>query len=413
MEENASWDWHTELKEIPVKEWHSRFNWVQAPRVSRDGECIAAIVNQDDMAFTVCVNGKVWDRGYEKAWSLTPYSDNGFAAFVARDEEWTVAVNGEEWSNWCDFIWQMMVSPDGKVLGAAFQTDSQYGVMVNDTPWETGYENLNGAVMAPDGTSAAVVQVASMAAADVDAFKNGIFSVACNGTSGDHRFLNVWDISFDASGKQVGYGVRMDREAYTIVHNDTVWDRRFQSVWKPEFLDDASLLAPVRIQGKWFLYKNSTPFWRRSYDQLWHLTLSPEGGQVAAIVSTPFGRWTVAVNDTVWPLSWDTMVSDIHFSKDGACLAAVYKHKGVWDLAVNQIPWQMAADMVFAPHISFDGSVVAVAIQKQGRYHLVVNNRVVASGFSFMADPQVSADGSKVLLKGIENGIYKRRILCL
>lgn len=203
MEENASWDWHTELKEIPVKEWHSRFNWVQAPRVSRDGECIAAIVNQDDMAFTVCVNGKVWDRGYEKAWSLTPYSDNGFAAFVARDEEWTVAVNGEEWSNWCDFIWQMMVSPDGKVLGAAFQTDSQYGVMVNDTPWETGYENLNGAVMAPDGTSAAVVQVASMAAADVDVFKNGIFSVACNGTSGDHRFLNVWDISFDADRKSV------------------------------------------------------------------------------------------------------------------------------------------------------------------------------------------------------------------
>jgi hypothetical protein len=413
MKENASWDWQTELKEIPFKEWRSRFNWVQAPRVSRDGECIAAIVNMEDMVFGVCVNGTVWEGEYEKAWSLTPYSDNGFAAFVARDEEWTVAVNGEEWSHWCDFIWQMMVGPDGGFLGAAFQTESEYGVMVNDTPWETRYENLTGAVMGPDGTSAAVVQVAAMAAADVDAFKKGIFSVARNGTPGDQRFLNAWDISFDASGRQIGYGVRMDREAYTIVHNDTVWDGRFQSVWKPEFLGDAGLLAPVRIQGKWFLYKDNAPFWRRSYDQLWHLTLSPEGGQVAAIVSTPFGRWTVAVNDTVWPQSWDTMISDIHFSRDGSCLAAVYKHKGVWDLAVNQTPWHMAADMVFTPHISDDGRVVAVAIQKQGRYHLVVNNRVVASGFSFMAEPQVSADGSRVLLKGIENGIYKRRIVCL
>jgi hypothetical protein len=73
----------------------------------------------------------------------------------------------------------------------------------------------------------------------------------------------------------------------------------------------------------------------------------------------------------------------------------------------------MAADMVFVPCISDDGSVVAVVIQKQGTYQLVVNNRVKASGFSFMADPVISPDGSKVLLKGIENGIYKRRIIRL
>ncbi len=413
MKEKTSWDWDTELKEIPFKEWQSRFNWVQAPRVSRDGECIAAIVNLDEMAFTVCVNGETWEGEYEKIWYLTPVSGNKFAAFVAREEEWTVAKNGAEWSNWCDFIWQMMVSPDGETLGAAFQTDSEYGVIVNDDPWETGYENLTGAVMAPDGTAAAVVQVASMGAADVDAFKKGIFSVACNGTAREQRFLNVWDISFDASGKHIGYGVRTDRESYTIVQNDTIWDNRFQSVWKPEFLDEKTLLAPVRVQGKWHLYKNNLSFWRNSYDQLWHLTVSPEGKDVAAIVSAPFGRWTVAVNDTVWPVSWDTLVSDIHFSKHGSCLAAVYKNKGVWDLAVNQTPWHMAADMVFVPCISDDGSVVAVVIQKQGTYQLVVNNRVKASGFSFMADPVISPDGSKVLLKGIENGIYKRRIIRL
>ncbi|MDT8378042.1 MAG: Tmc redox complex protein TmcD [Desulfotignum sp.] len=411
MEEKASWDWDTELKEIPFEEWRSRFNWVQAPQVSRDGECIAAIVNLDDMAFNVCVNGGVWEGEYEKAWNLTPFSDNGFAAFVARDEEWTVTVNGGEWTHWCDFIWQLIKSPDGQILGAAFQSDSEYGVMVNDTPWENRYENLTGAVMAADGTSAAVVQVVSMPGADVDAFKQGVFSVARNGVPEDLRFLNIWEISFDASGGQIGYGVRTDRETYAIVQNDTLWDNRFESVWKPEFLDKNSLLAPVRVKGKWELYKNDAPFWRRRYDQLWHLTLSPEGTDVAAIVSSPFGRWSVAVNDAVWKISWDTMISDIHFSRDGSSLAAVYKHKDVWDLAVNEVPWNMAADMVFTPCLSQDGSVVAVVIQKQGHYQLVVNNRVVASGFSFMVDPVISPDGSKVLLKGIENGIYKRRII--
>jgi hypothetical protein len=128
-------------------------------------------------------------------------------------------------------------------------------------------------------------------------------------------------------------------------------------------------------------------------------------------VASPYGRWSVAVNDTVWPVSWDTMVSDIHFSENGASLAAVYKHKDVWDLAVDQVPWNLAAEMVFFPCLSPDGSVVAVVIQKQGQYQLVVNKRVAASGFSFMADPVISPDGSKVLLKGIENGIYKRRII--
>ncbi|MEX1299158.1 MAG: electron transfer complex subunit TmcD [Desulfotignum sp.] len=411
MEDNTSWDWGTELKEIPVDEWRTRFNWVQSPRVSRDGERIAAIVNLDEMAFNVCVNGEVWEGEYEKIWSLAPISGSGFAAFVARDEEWTVAVDGQEWTHWCDFIWQMMVSPDGRTLGAAFQSDSEYGVLVNDTPWEHRYENMTGAVVAANGSSAAVVQVISMPGADVEAFKKGIFSVACNGIPKDRRFLNIWDISFDASGTQIGYTVRTSREAYGIVQNDTLWDNRFESVWKPEFLDENSLLAPVRVKGKWELYKNDAPFWRNRYDQLWHLTLSPNGRDVAAIVSTPYGRWSVAVNDTVWPVSWDTMISDIHFSENGATLAAVYKHKDVWDLAVNHTSWGMAADMVFVPSLSADGGVVAVVIQKQDQYQLVINNRVAASGFSFMADPVISPDGSMVLLKGIENGIYRRRII--
>jgi len=411
MEAKTSWDWHTELKEVPVKEWASRFNWVQAPRVSRDGEGIAAIVNLDEMAFNVCVNGEVWEDEFEKAWCLTPFADNGFAAFVANDEEWTMNVDGMQWSSRFDFIWDMKVSPNSEFLGAAFQTDSEYGVVVNDKPWEDRYENMSGIVMAPNGTSAAVVQMTSMPGADVDAFKKGIFSIARNGRAQAARFLNAWDISFDTSAQNIACTVRLDRETYTIVQNDTIWDNRFESAWKPEFLDEKTLVAPVRINGKWKLYKNNTPFWAGAYEQLWHLAVSPAGEDIAAIVSTPYGRWTVAVNDRVWQHSWDTMVSDILFSQDGSCLAAVYKHKGAWDLAVNQIPWQMRADKVFVPSISPDGSVVAVVVEKNNTLQLVVNNRVIASGFSFMAEPVISPDGSQVMLKAIENGMYKRQII--
>ena len=410
MGEKTSWDWHTELKEVPVKEWESRFNWVQAPRVSRDGERIAAIVNLDEMAFNVCVNGDIWEDEYEKVWCLTPYADKGFAAFVAKDEEWTMNVDGTEWSNWFDFLWDMKISPNGDFIGAAFQTDSEYGMVVNDVPWEDRYENISGAVMAPNGISAAVVQMASMAAADVDAFKKGIFSIACNGKARAARFLNAWDISFDKAAQNIACTVRLDREAYTIVQNDTVWDNRFESAWKAAFLDEKTLVAPVRSNGKWQLYKNNTPFWAGAYDQLWHLAVSPAGEEIAAIVSTPYGRWTVAVNDRMWQHSWDTMVSDIHFSRDGSCLAAVYKHKGAWDLAVNQTPWQMGADKVFVPSISPDGSVVAVVVEKNSTCQLVVNNRVMASCFSFMADPVISPDGAQVMLKAMENGVYKRQI---
>ena len=412
MDEKTSWDWHTDLKEIPFKEWEAKFNWVQSPIVSADGECVAAIANSDEMVFNVCVNGRVWEEEYEKVWCLTPVSDHGFAAFVASDEEWTVVVDGEPWSSRCDFLWDMMISSDGKTLAAAFQSDSEYGVIVNDVPWEVQYESMSGAVLASDGSSAAVVQVESIAAADVDAFKKGLFCVAHNGKVQDKRFLNIWDISFDSSAKHIAYGVRLDRESYSIVQDDTIWDNRFQSVWQAEFLDENALIAPVRLNGKWYLFKNNEPFWDTAYNQLWHPAVS-QAGEVAAIVSTPFGRWSVAVNDKIWNLSWDTMISDIFFSQDGSSLAAVYKHKGFWDLAVNRKPWLLCADQVFFSKMSPDGSVVAVVAEKKGQYQLFVNGKILASGFSFMADPVISPDGSKVMLKGIKNGIYKRQIISL
>lgn len=250
MEEKQSLDWDTELKEIPVKEWETRFNWVEEPCISHDGEQIASIVNVDDMMFDVCVNGEVWEGEYEKAWNLRALPNNTFAACICQDEEWTLTVNGTEWSNRFDFIWDLQTTQDGSHIGLAFQADGEYGMVVDDTPWETVYPNMNGMVLGEDGTSAAVVQVEAMAAADVAAFKRGVFSVARNGKAFEQRFLNVWDISLDEPSQHLAWSSRLTREAYTIVLNGTSWENTFQSVWKPEFADQGhSIVAPVR-QGE-------------------------------------------------------------------------------------------------------------------------------------------------------------------
>lgn len=413
MEEKQSLDWDTDLKEIPVKEWEARFNWVEEPCISPDGEQIASIVNVDDMVFGVCVNGEVWEGEYEKAWKLKALPNNQFVACICQDEEWTLAVNGKEWSNRFDFIWDLQITKDGSHIGLAFQTDGEYGMVVDDTPWDTLYANMSGMVLGNQGTSAAVVQVESMAAADVEAFKRGIFSVALNGKAFEQRFLNVWDISLDQN-QNLAWSARLTREAYTIVVNGIPWENTFQTVWKPEFVDQGnSIVAPVRQGGKWKLFKDDKPFWKTGYEQLWRVAVSGVNNRIAAIVAPTYGKWTVAQDDRVWPISIDTMIRDIYYSEDGSCLAAVVKNKGAWTLAVNGKFWDLSADKIFTPCISPDGAIVAVVIERNGACFMAVNNQVITGPHTFMAAPVISSDAQKILVKGIENGIYKRRVIAL
>lgn len=414
MEESKSFDWTTDLKEIPVREWEDRFVWVEEPYVSPDGETIAGIVNIDEGVFTVCENGEPWAGEYEKAWCLRPLPDGRFAACVSNDEEWTLSIAGNDWESRFDFIWDFQVTPDGSSISLAVQQDSEYGMAVNDEPWDRMYENINEMVLSDTGSTAAVVQVSAMAGADIETFKQGIFSCAVNGKAIEKKFLNIWDISFDSTGKNVAYGTRLDRSNYTIAVNDTAWDQNFQSVWKPVFLPgEPCVIAPVKTGGKWMLYKDCQPFWKNRYNQLWKLAVSPKTGNIAAIVSKEFGKWTVAENDTSWNMSADQMISDLVYSKDGSTLVAVLKDKGAWTLAVNQKKWDLAADKVFDPCISPDGNIVSVVIEKQGQCFLVVNNHVIPNGYDFMTTPVISPDNTKIMQRAVKDGVYKRQIMSL
>ena len=100
MDPKVTWDWESGQKEIAAfSEWTDRFNWVEEPYVSLDGEKIAAIVNVAEGEFNVCVNDETWDRGFDKIWYLRFSPDGRLTGLVSEMGEWTVAVDGNPWEN--------------------------------------------------------------------------------------------------------------------------------------------------------------------------------------------------------------------------------------------------------------------------------------------------------------------------
>ncbi|MCF6247887.1 MAG: Tmc redox complex protein TmcD [Desulfobacula sp.] len=414
MKQEQSWDWSTPLKQIPLNEWESRFNWVEDYRISLDGESVAAIVNLDEAVFSVCENGIVWDGEYEKAWGLQELPNGRFALMVSQDEEWTISISGNEWANKFDYIWNLQVSEDGSCIGVAVQQNMEYAMAVNDTPWENMFHNITDTTLNNYGASAGVVQIESMSAADINAFKKGVYSCAVNGNLQAGHFLNIWDISFDKAGENVAYAARLDREAYTIVQNDKPWDTNFQCVWRPLFTGyGSSVMAPVRLNGKWQLFKDGAPFWTNQYGQLWKVKPSPKPDNFAAIVSNQFGKWTICENDRPWSLQVDTMIPDLFYSKDGSVIVAPAKDKGRWGLLVNQEYWNLEADKILDPIISSSGEIVAAVIEKQGQWFLVVNNKIMPEGHDYMTLPSISPDESIIMQKAVKDRVYTRSLIPL
>jgi hypothetical protein len=331
---------------------------------------------------------------------------------VCQDEEWTVCIDGKPWENWFDFIWQLTVSDDGTHVGAAIQKDMVYGMAVNDKPWVNMYENITGMVMDQNGLTAAVVQTEPMAAADINAFKAGIFACAVDGEPQDRKFLNIWDIELANQGEDIMYVARVDRENYTVVHNHTPWQHMYQSAWQPTWIPlKKNILAPVRKEGKWQLYRDDKPFWSNHFFQLWKVKSNPDGSRITAVVSDKFGKWSICENDTLWDVEIDTMIPDTFCSADGATLVAPAKHSGRWMLLVNNSVWDFSADQLMDPVISTSGRVVSVPVKKNGQWFLAINGKIESEGYDCMADPVISPDESKVMLKAVKNDVFVRKLI--
>jgi len=414
MNDKNSWDWETEVKEIPFSEWENTYNWVEEPCVTPDGEKIASIVNRDECEFGICVNGELWDETYEKVWNLKACPAGRLCALVANDEEWSVSVNGKTWENRFDYIWDLSFTGKGDHVAVATQADMAYGVAVNDTIRGDSYDNMTGMVVSEQGKTAAVVQTEPLSSGDIESFKKGVFAVSVDGSLHESRFVNVWDVVFSRDSSAIAASVRTSLTDYSVLQDNLVWDKTYQCVWKPLFSSDGkSVYAPVREEGKWFLAKDGYRYWKNSYSQLLSLTQNADGSRIAAIASNSFGKWTVVENDRTWDITTGDMVSDLFYSPDGNCLIASFKDKGRWTLAINGKKWNTHAEKLWAPSVSQSGDIIATRAEIAGRYYILVNDRRIPGDFDMAFQPELNPQGDKLLLKVIQDGRYIRKVVSL
>ena len=157
MSSKSEWDWNIGQRDIAdTAQWRKKFNWVEEPYVSPDGEKIAAIVNLSEGEFSVCVNDQPWENVFDKIWYLRFAPDGRLTALVSETGEWTVAVDDAAWENKFGYVWNSMFSPDGKNIAVAVQQDMTYGMALNDVPWEKTFANMTNPTISPDGTRTAV-----------------------------------------------------------------------------------------------------------------------------------------------------------------------------------------------------------------------------------------------------------------
>ena len=139
----SDWDWEPGRKEIAdIGQWQGRFNWVEEPAASPDGEKIAAVVNLAEGEFNVCLNGDLWETTFDKIWNLKFTPDGRLSALVSETGQWTVAVDGSAWENRFGYVWNSMFSPDGRNIAVAVQKDMAYAMALNDVVWEESFSNL-------------------------------------------------------------------------------------------------------------------------------------------------------------------------------------------------------------------------------------------------------------------------------
>ena len=415
MTDTHRWDWSSGEKQIHVAEWNDRFEWVEELYASPDGEQVAAIVNQAEGEFNVCINGETWENPLEKIWHLRFTPDNRPVALVSDAGEWTVAVAGELWENRFGYVWNLCFNPDGKAIGISFQQDMKYGLAINDVPWETTFLHATDPVLSEDGRhGAASVQVVATGEAEIRKFQEGTITAAVDGVAWDSVFVNVWGKNFNPDATRLAAEVRVTLYDYTIAVDGTAWEKTFSGVWEPVFHPfTQAVLAPVRIQGKWTLAQNAEILWKNRYFQLWHPVFSPDGARLAAIVSPSFGKWTVAVDDVPWSYTAGELVTDVTFSPDGARIGGIIKDNGNWSIVVDGKPWRSTFDMVWKPVFSPDGSQVAVKMEKDGKIGFALNDRMLNFSCENAWPPVFSPDGGRLLLRTVENGVYYRRVIPL
>jgi hypothetical protein len=428
MSELASWDWDTKEKLIAdINDWKKKFPDIRELVPSDDGEKIATVVQTEDGRFTTCVNGEAWDETFERVWSLKFKPDNQLVSLVFRDFEWTVAVDHEMWEEKFDFIWNMQFTPDGGIAANVKKGDD-YGVSINEKTWENGFVEVRDLVLSPDGTkTASAVSMKRIKEGDIFGFQEGVWTVAVDGIPWDKNFINVWHYAFSHDNQHLAAEVRLNLYDYTIAVDGKTWGEMFSCIWEPVFNPGSTdVVAPIKTPQGWTLALNGKPIWGY-FVQVWGQKYSPDGKRIAAIVAPEYGKWTIAVDNSPWPITFSDAVLPPIFSPDSKRVAAVAKESRYpfhmesalhnipgnnrWTIAVDGTPWAEDFDMIWDPIFSPGSDKVITKVEKNGRYFIAIDGRVGRQGFEALWNPVFSPDGEKLLIRCIEGGKYYRRVV--
>lgn len=412
----ASWDWVSERKEVvdlnPIR---SGAALALDPIVSADGERAALICGREDGSFGVEGAGEAWSAlAFEKARELR-FGPDGRLAVVARmDDQWTVVVDGVPWSESFAFAWQLRFAPATGAVGVQVKREMEHTLAIDGKPWEQGFLACRDYALSADGRhAAALVQVEELGEADVEKFMAGTWGVAVDGEPWKERFVAVYAPTVAPDGR-VAVTARASRFEYTIAEDGALWASRYPCAWEPIFRPGSGKpVAPVRVDGAWTLAEAGEILWRGRYVQLWQTRASVDGRHLAATVAPSFGRWTIAVDDRVWPVDFGEYVGEPVFSPDGEHVAAIVRDEGRFSIAVDGRPWSSSFETVWDPVFSPDGRTVVARVRGADGYTLAVNGRPWSRRLEMVWDPVFSPDGKRVLVRSVEGGHLLRQVLPL
>lgn len=412
--DRASWDWGAGKRVVGnLKQMAEGFATILEARPSPDGEKLALVLEREPDKLQIRANGELFDTELEKAWHLRFFPDGRPWALVRVDDEWTVMVGGELWPERWEFAWNPMLSGDGRSLGVQIKRDMEYSIAVNGKPWESSFLSIREYALSHDGSRvAAAAQLEELPEADIDKFLEGTWSLVVDGDAWAKRYLNAYAPIFSADGQTVAAEVRTGATEYTVATDDDPWEKTFGAIWEPRFRRN-QVLIPARVAGGWTLIEDGKPIWKGPYVQLWHHALNPDGSSIAAVVATSYGRWTIAVDDVPWEVSFSDMVGPPRWSSRGDRVAVLTKNDDRWGIAVDGVPWHDTWEMAWDPVFGPDGSAVAAKVERGGELTYVINGRVWGESFTRLWDPIFSPDGKALLARGVQDDAYVRRVVPL
>lgn len=414
MEDQKRYDWEPSVREIGNSAPLPECAWQEEWQIAPDCESFAAVSALEDGTFTVRRNDALWETRSDKMYTCRFAPDGRLTALSQSDGEWSLVVDDEEGEEKADYLWGTRFNEQG-TIAVPMQTGMEYGMLVNGTPWERLYTAATDFILSENGSTAAVVQTASLGQADLEGFRKGVYSVAVNGEAWEESYLNAWSPCFDRDGHRVACTVRVTPYEYTISINGQRWGETYPCAWEPVFEPQSGdVIAPIRKEGKWGLARNGSLFWKPAFAQCWTpKAASAEGQHIWAVVAPSYGSFTVACNAAPWSCRFPS-VTDLTLSPDGKHAAALgSENNSRFRIMVDGNVWDEAFDMAWPTVFAPTSDHVAAKVRRNGRYALFCDGKSVVDDVDGVWNPTFSPDGSVLLFCALKDGVFSRHTVRL